>query len=46
MKLENGFTVNTSIKEAWKAMNDLERVTPCLSGCGSRSRSATSTRGS
>ncbi len=32
MKLENEFTVNTSIDEAWKAMNDLERVTPCLPG--------------
>src|SRR5215210_7271052 len=32
MKLENEFTVNTSIDEAWKALNDLERVTPCLPG--------------
>ena len=32
MKLENEFTVNTSIDEAWKTMNDLERVTPCLPG--------------
>jgi carbon monoxide dehydrogenase subunit G len=32
MKLENEFTVDTSIDEAWKAMNDLERVTPCLPG--------------
>ena len=32
MKLENAFTVDTSIDEAWKALNDLERVTPCLPG--------------
>ena len=32
MKLENEFTVNTSIDEAWKALNDLEKVTPCLPG--------------
>ena len=30
MKLENEFTVNTSMDEAWKALNDLKRVTPCL----------------
>ena len=32
MKLENEFTVDTSMDEAWKALNDLERVTPCLPG--------------
>ena len=32
MKLENEFTVNTPVEEAWKAMLDLERVTPCLPG--------------
>jgi len=32
MKLENEFTVDTSIDEAWKALNNLERVTPCLPG--------------
>ncbi|MCA1738551.1 MAG: SRPBCC family protein [Actinobacteria bacterium] len=32
MKLENEFTVNTSIEEAWNAMLDLEKVTPCLPG--------------
>jgi carbon monoxide dehydrogenase subunit G len=32
MKLENEFTVNASVEDAWKAMNDLERVTPCLPG--------------
>ena len=32
MKLENEFTVNASIEDAWEAMNDLERVTPCLPG--------------
>jgi uncharacterized protein len=32
MKLENEFTVSASMEEAWKAMNDLERVTPCLPG--------------
>ena len=32
MKLENEFTVNTPMDEAWEAMLDLERVTPCLPG--------------
>jgi uncharacterized protein len=32
MKLENEFTVNTSVEEVWEAMLDLERVTPCLPG--------------
>ena len=32
MKLENEFTVNTPVDEAWEAMLDLERVTPCLPG--------------
>src|SRR3712207_7289355 len=32
MKLENEFTVNASVEDAWKAMKDLERVTPCLPG--------------
>ena len=32
MKLENEFTVNTPMEEAWEAMLDLERVTPCLPG--------------
>ncbi|HEV8043612.1 MAG TPA: SRPBCC family protein [Rubrobacter sp.] len=32
MKLENEFTVSASMEEAWKAMLDLEKVTPCLPG--------------
>ena len=32
MKLENEFTVNTPIDQAWEAMLDLEKVTPCLPG--------------
>jgi carbon monoxide dehydrogenase subunit G len=32
LKLENEFTVDTPIDEAWKAMLDLEKVTPCLPG--------------
>ncbi len=32
MKLENEFTVNASMDEAWNAMLDLEKVTPCLPG--------------
>ena len=32
MKLENEFTVNTPIDQAWEAMRDLEKVTPCLPG--------------
>lgn len=32
MKLENEFTVNSSIEQVWEAMMDLERVTPCLPG--------------
>ena len=32
MKLENEFTVDAPVDEAWKTMIDLERVTPCLPG--------------
>jgi carbon monoxide dehydrogenase subunit G len=32
MKLENEFTVDASVDEAWNVMLDLERVTPCLPG--------------
>ncbi|MGF1471306.1 MAG: SRPBCC family protein [Rubrobacteraceae bacterium] len=32
MKLENEFTVNAPVDEAWEVMLDLERVTPCLPG--------------
>ncbi|MDN5698190.1 MAG: SRPBCC family protein [Rubrobacter sp.] len=32
MKLENEFTVNAPIEQAWEVMLDLERVTPCLPG--------------
>ena len=32
MKLENEFTVSASMEEAWNAMLDLEKVTPCLPG--------------
>ncbi len=32
MKLENEFTGDASMEEAWEAMNDLEKVTPCLPG--------------
>ncbi len=32
MKLENEFTVNTPVEQAWEAMLDLEKVTPCLPG--------------
>ncbi len=32
MKLENEFAVSASMEEAWKAMLDLEKVTPCLPG--------------
>ena len=32
MKLENEFTVDAPLDEAWKTMIDLERVTPCLPG--------------
>ena len=30
--MENEFTVNTPIDQAWEAMLDLEKVTPCLPG--------------
>ena len=30
MKLENEFTVDTLVEEAWSVMLDLEKVTPCL----------------
>ena len=32
MKLENEFTVDAPVDEAWGVMLDLERVTPCLPG--------------
>ena len=32
MKLENEFTVSIPVDQAWEAMTDLERVTPCLPG--------------
>ncbi len=32
MKLENEFTVEAPIEEAWDVLLDLERVTPCLPG--------------
>ena len=32
MKLENEFTVDAPVDEAWSVMLDLERVTPCLPG--------------
>jgi carbon monoxide dehydrogenase subunit G len=32
MKLENEFTVDAPVDEAWETMIDLERVTPCLPG--------------
>jgi len=32
LKLENEFTVDTPVEEAWKAMRYLEKVTPCLPG--------------
>jgi carbon monoxide dehydrogenase subunit G len=32
MKLENEFTVDAPVNEAWNVMLDLERVTPCLPG--------------
>ena len=32
MKLENDLTVAKPIDEVWKAINDLEKVTPCLPG--------------
>lgn len=32
MKLENEFTVDAPVDEAWDVLMDLERVTPCLPG--------------
>lgn len=32
MKLENDLTVAKPIDEVWQAINDLEKVTPCLPG--------------
>ena len=32
MKIENEFTVNAPVQQAWEAMLDLERVAPCLPG--------------
>jgi uncharacterized protein len=32
MKLENKFTVDVPVQEAWDVLLDLERITPCLPG--------------
>ena len=32
MKIENEFTVNAPVQQAWEAMLDLERIAPCLPG--------------
>ena len=32
MKLENEFTVDVPVQEAWEVLLDLERITPCLPG--------------
>ncbi len=32
MKLDNEFTVNVPVEDAWNVLLDLERVTPCLPG--------------
>ncbi len=32
MKIENSFSVNAPIEDAWKVILDLERVAPCLPG--------------
>ena len=32
MKLENEFTVDVPVQEAWDVLLDLERITPCLPG--------------
>ncbi len=32
MRIENEFTVNAPVQQAWEAMLDLERVAPCLPG--------------
>src|ERR671938_1137666 len=32
MKLENEFTVDVPVEDAWNVLLDLERVTPCLPG--------------
>jgi uncharacterized protein len=32
MKIDNQFTVNVPIAEAWNALTDLERIAPCMPG--------------
>jgi carbon monoxide dehydrogenase subunit G len=32
MKIDNEFTVNVPIAEAWNALTDLERIAPCMPG--------------
>lgn len=32
MKIENEFTVNAPVRQAWEVMLDLERIAPCLPG--------------
>ncbi|CAN5251603.1 SRPBCC family protein [soil metagenome] len=39
MKLENEFTVEAPIEEAWDVMLDLQRVTPCLPGASLKGES-------
>ena len=32
MKMENEFTVEAPVEQAWETLLDLERITPCLPG--------------
>jgi uncharacterized protein len=32
MKIDNEFTVNVPVDEAWKVLTDLERIAPCMPG--------------
>ncbi len=45
MKLENEFTVDVPVDEAWNVLLDLERVTPCLPGAALTEQSGDEYRG-
>ena len=45
MKLENEFTVEAPVEEAWEVMLDLERVTPCLPGAALKGESGDEYKG-
>ncbi|MBA2343955.1 MAG: SRPBCC family protein [Rubrobacter sp.] len=45
MKMENEFTVEAPVEQAWEALLDLERITPCLPGAALREESGDEYKG-